>query len=323
MSALGLALWVQAAGLGSDGPDDRIWLVSTRGAPSCRPDASAIEKIRVWKRGGGDRWVRSHLAALSSPHDPGTPTTFFLHGNRSDRGDAIREGWSVYRCLARTDPRPPIRLVIWSWPADRVSRRPRRDLQIKAARSDIQGYYLAECLGRMKGHGQVSLVGYSYGARAITAALELLAGGRIAGLRLAGDPGARPAEIRAVLIAAALDNDWLLPGRRNGLALSQVDGVLVTRNGCDPALKWYPMLYRRGGSEALGFTGPACPSRLGPEARKVDVLDVSCSVGKNHRWAAYIASMALRSRLAQYSLFGPESIPDDGADAPAASAKAD
>ena len=37
--------------------------------------------------------------------------------------------------------------------------------------------------------------------------------------------------IRAVLVAAALDNDWLLPGRRHGQALGHFDRVLTYTEG--------------------------------------------------------------------------------------------
>jgi hypothetical protein len=104
-----------------------------------------------------------------------------------------------------------------------------------------------------------------------------------------------------VLIAAAIDNDWLLPGRRNGSALGQLEQVLVTHNPCDPVLRWYPFVYGKRGPDALGYTGPACPKGLGPSRRKIELLNVACSVGKNHAYVNYLGSAALSARFGWYS----------------------
>jgi hypothetical protein len=173
-------------------------------------------------------------------------------------------------------------------------------LQAKAAYSDVQSYYLAQCIQRMNPDLSISMIGYSYGARVITGAMELLAGGTIAGMRLDQPPTTRTGEMRAVLVAAAMDNDWLLPGRRNGEALELLDRLLVTRNPCDPALKWYPRLYRQRGADALGYTGPACPVALGPDVGKIELLDVAQSVGENHSWYDYLSAPPLRVRLGWY-----------------------
>ena len=103
--------------------------------------------------------------------------------------------------------------------------------------------------------------------------------------------------IRAVLMASATDADWLAPGGRHELALALMDEALITCNGCDRALRWYPRLYGRGGPEAMGFAGPSC---IGCPAN-VEVLDVSGSVGKTHDWQAYCSSPEVTSRWAHYA----------------------
>jgi len=279
----------------------QLWLISTRAAPRFRPEPESFQRLKFWKLEDRCSWRPARLAQLTDCSSGQLPTILFVHGNRYTLSDAVRTGWVVYRFLDRLPSDRPFRVVIWSWPADRVSRRLRRDLRVKAARSDAQSYYLAECLRRVDPRTPLNLIGYSYGARVITGALELLAGGEVAGMRLAGPVEKRTGPIRAVLVAAAMDHDWLLPGHRHGSALDQVDRLLLTSNPRDPALRWYPLLYGRGGPAALGFAGPLCPDRLGPNRHKIELLPVACAVGRNHRWQAYFCAWPLRQRLGWYS----------------------
>ena len=66
----------------------------------------------------------------------------------------------------------------------------------------------------------------------------------------------RAAPLRALMVAAAIDDDSLAADGTYNLALSQVESMLVVRNGCDKVLKWYPRIYGRRGPEALGYAGP-------------------------------------------------------------------
>ncbi len=109
--------------------------------------------------------------------------------------------------------------------------------------------------------------------------------------------------MRAVLIAAALDADWLLPGRWNGQALDQLDRVLITVNCCDPVMKWYPLMYYRGGPQALGYAGPACEEQLGQNRRKIELTRVGHQVGKTHDWDRYWTAPNLLRRLARFTFF--------------------
>lgn len=94
----------------------------------------------------------------------------------------------------------------------------------------------------------MTLVGYSFGARVITGALHLLAGGQVAGRRL---------------------------------------------------------------PQPLGSCGPACGWR--PE--KIELLGVSCSVGRAHDWASYMHSAGLLRRMARYT-FLDTLQPEAGSEGP-------
>jgi hypothetical protein len=308
---IAFAVPAASAAADQDPCPQELWVISTRAMPYCgaEVDPAAFDYRRV---DDCRQCIPADEAEFLASAAPGAPTIFFIHGNWIDRSMAIQEGWSLYHAIQRAACERPFRLVVWSWPSERVEGGLRHDAQIKAARSDVQAHYLALCLQRMSADVPVNLVGHSFGARTILGAMELLAGGTVSGRAMARDASRPRGPIRAVLIAAAVENGCLLPGRRDGLALGQLAGVLVTCNRSDPALKWYPRLYGRGGPEALGYTGPACLSWLGDEREKVETLNLSCSVG-SHDWIDYLCSSALRSRLASYSFASPATEPEPAA----------
>jgi len=303
-------------------PDAEVWLVSTRGASRSRVSAEAGERIRYFVLGQSRRWRPSSAEALIEAIQTPVPTTIFVHGNRADWGDATSEAFELLRAIGRQAPERAFRMVIWSWPSDRIRGGNRKDVRVKAAYSDVQGHYLADFLRRLDPKVPVNLVGYSFGARIITVALDLLDGGRRGSTTLP-EPGPRdpaaaepaplpaephlPAELpaaaappkrRAVLIAAALDAGWLAPGGRHGRAAGQVERMLITRNCCDPVLRLYPLMNGLGGPQALGYVGPVC---LGDNRAKTETVDVSCAVGRAHDWSRYIAAPGLKRRLAEFS----------------------
>ncbi len=86
-----------------------------------------------------------------------------------------------------------------------------------------------------------------------------------------------------MLIAAALDSEWLLPGGRNGLAFHGIDELLITSNCLDPVLRLYPRMRAAIGPSALGFAGPACPRRLSDAGLRFESVRVECQVGARAR----------------------------------------
>jgi hypothetical protein len=322
---------------GAAEPDAEVWMVSTRGAPRSRVSAEAGERIRYFVLGQSRRWRPSSAGALIEALHTPVPTTVFVHGNRADSGDATSEAFELLRAIRRQTPDGAFRMVIWSWPSDRIRGGNRKDVCVKAAYSDVQGHYLADFLGRLDPEVPVNLVGYSFGARVITVALDLLDGGRRGDgsgaesapqdpasadppplsaeasspskpLPQGEPPPAEPPQRRAVLIAAALDAGWLAPGGRHGRAVRQVERMLITRNRCDPVLRLYPLMYGLGGPQALGYVGPVC---LGESRAKTETADVSCSVGRSHHWSRYLAAPGLKRRLAEFSFVdSPAGEPD-------------
>ena len=161
-----------------------MWLVSTRATPHCCDFAGAEGTIRYWRLNEQCQWAPADAAACRAEDDRNLPTVIFIHGNRTNVDEAVDKGSHVRRLLCEAAAGKPFRYVIWSWPSDRVGRCNRPDIRLKAAYSDVESYYLAHWLGKLKPDVPVCLIGHSFGPRIITGALHLLAGGELAGSRL-------------------------------------------------------------------------------------------------------------------------------------------
>jgi hypothetical protein len=293
---LGLALPASAA----EAPP-QVWLISTRSLPHCDDLNQSPPPLDYWRLDDQCQWSAADAKAFRATDDPAVPTVLFVHGNRTDAGEAVDKGWNTYQSIrAQTDR--PLRYVIWSWPADREFRRNGPDVRLKAAYSDVEAWYLAQWLADIRPGVRVSLIGHSFGPRIITGALHLLAGGQVAGRGLPADTvkawtATKRNPIRTVLLAAALDVDWLAPGGCHDRALSLVDQMLVTCNACDRVLRWYPRMYGRGGPSAMGFVGPCGVA----EAKNIEVVDVSATVGRFHDYQCYNSAPDVSCRWAEYT----------------------
>ncbi len=277
----------------------QVWLVSTRGAPHCGDLDTKLEDVCYWRMDEECQWSSADTEAFQATDDASVPTVVFIHGNRTDANEAITKAWYVYELIRVQTGDRPFRYVIWSWPAEHVIRPNREDARLKAAYSDVESYYLAQWLDRLKPGTPVSLIGHSFGPRIITGALHLLAGGEVAGRSLpestaAAWSGGKRNPVRAVLMAAALDADWLAPGHCHGRALSLIDQMLVACSPGDWVLRRYPRLGGRGGPQSMGAIGPC----LGDDADKVEVVEVG---GVAHNWRRYSSAPDVCCRWAHYT----------------------
>jgi hypothetical protein len=296
-----------ATGIGQSGcgrllrAQDTVWLVSTRHL-RCVGQQDGLPLLRIWQRQAGNGWEPATADRLCARDESPSTTVVFCHGNRIDRRTAIQRGLIVYRKLAaQTTSATPLRLVIWSWPSDQI-RGPIRDARVKAQRTDLEGYLLGCLLSRMEPHAPVSLIGYSFGVRIATGTLHLLAGGSVAGWVLPHPPEEKRTPLRVVAIAGAVENIWLLPCQRHGLAMDLVDRMLVMYNPCDSILKRYPLIAGSRSGHALGYSGLICAARLGEAAERVEQIRTTPWVGKNHGMAEYFRASVLMNEMGRVAL---------------------
>jgi len=272
---------------------DQVWLLSTRPL-GCGCEESLPTGLGVY-RYENCRWLKASFDEFLAAGAVPAATHVWVHGNQITADDACKGGLAVYRSLAACAPaETPLRFVIWSWPSQK-QQGPFRDVKAKATRSDLDALYFGWFLGQLEPTGPITLSGYSFGARIITGGLHLAGGGELAGRVLEPLPQTQ-ATFRVALLAAAVDNDWLLPGRRHGQALSQVEQMLLLNNGCDRVLKRYHWL-EHDGDNALGYTGLAGVGLLGDEVHKVRQMNVCSIVGKQHDWTNYFDAPSLAGRI--------------------------
>jgi hypothetical protein len=287
-----------------------VWLLSSRYAA-----AGGQVRLQAWHYRAGEWLPSSSDEFVAAAHHEDLPTCFWIHGNWVDHYTAAAEGWRVYEALKRYAPSEcRFRFVIWSWPATQ-SQGALRDVRAKAVCSDLHAYYLARLLRQLPSSAQVSVWGFSYGARLGAGALHLLGGGSLAGrtLTAAESPGSppwadaasspHPRRLRGVLLAPGAESCSLAAGQRHGQALQVVEQLLVLYNSRDSVLHWYPLLYGLRGPTALGHTGVA--GYLAENRGKVSQIDAAAWIGNQHDWQPYLDSPALMGRAAPLLLFQP------------------
>jgi hypothetical protein len=284
---------------------DEIDVVNTRSICSCdvkslRRDLK-FESYAIRDEAGSRGWQPSDLESFLA-FDSTVPTIIFIHGNQITPGEAKSAGLAVYRKLILQGcDAPRIRFVIFSWPSSKV-RGLLRDVREKAARTEPAGFHLAWLMDQMPAETNISLVGFSFGARIITGGLHVLGGGSLGGsLKLSDRTHPNRTPVNAVLIAAASHSYWLAEGQHHGRALSQVDRVLLINNCSDRAMRYYDLLVPgRGGPQALGLRGP---TRLSPQyASKIFNRDVSRYVGSQHELMVYVCAYGDAGLIWDYAM---------------------
>lgn len=287
-------------------PQDEIILVNVRPACSgCDPTMLAhtvqFASYQATDDSGYRHWQASNLESIVGA-DPAVSTVIFVHGNRLTNWDAKCEGVAAYRRIVRqiTDD-APIRFVIYSWPSAQISG-PLKDVRVKAARTRPAGCQLAWFVDQLSPQTPLTMVGFSFGARIVTGSLHILGGGSLGGLRPAElqNPARQP--VNVVMLASALNSDWLCPGHYHGQAMTMVHQMLLVNNCEDRAMKYYRFSSTCGNPQALGYCGPTC---IDPEgASKLTQLNASRYVGNEHNLFCYLSTPGVTSEIGQMTSAG-------------------
>ncbi len=247
-------------------------------------------------------------------------TVIYVHGNRIEPGEDRIRGMEIYRSfVALAKPSQSIRFVIWSWPSTPIPG-PIKDYQIKAARTQPAGWQLAWFLDQLPKEHKVSVIGYSYGARVVSGAMHLLGGGQLRGLKLSDRVHPQRTPIRVAMVAAAFDADWIQPGRFHGLAMTQIERLVLVTNHLDPVMRFYYFSVGRRRVHALGKKGLTQPQTLGSAVNRVSIVDVTQNVGRSHALFDYLQSnrdmSTVWQNLTDVSYSTPETLPPSFAGVP-------
>jgi hypothetical protein len=280
-------------------PQDEVWVISSRhlGWP-CDADTAA-PALKFW-RWDCDKhnWKKTASHKFFETDSAAAVTFFYVHGNRVDSWQAIDLGWYAYdSIITQGDDSRPVRYVIWSWPSTQIQGQ-LKDLRHKACRTDAEGYYLGSVLSQIRSDVPVSLMGFSFGARIITGSMHVAAGGELSGLGLAGG---EPRQVRCVLMAGALHNNWLAPDCYHGRAMQTNNKMLILANSGDKILKRYHWLFRGENPQALGSTGSVWDDGSG----RIAQLDCAPAVGETHDSLRYLDAPQVNQLARRYVLWRP------------------
>lgn len=268
-----------------------IFEISTRHLPdhfqAINFDGPNVE-VNRWQ---GNRWARSSVEDAMPQSDGGMLSIIYVHGNFMERNNALNRVRIVDSYL-RAQTNRSYRLVMLSWPSQR-ERKPLRDVFSNNEAAECESLYVAWMLSRLRDHGQVSLLGFSFGAKAVTGGLHMDAGGTLPGFAPSPvEPNSQDHLYRLGLVAPAVDRQWLMPNGRHQLAFTNVDGVVNMYNSRDPILRRFRFLDRLTQPIAAGFAGiePAFTPRVtSPLTGQSAIRQYDCGsvIGTTHSERSY------------------------------------
>lgn len=258
-----------------------IWYVTTRHLPLYDKLEEAVANIGYYKM-EGTVWTKKPASEFNSAED--LDTMLVVHGSPATVSLVSEVCLDVYQHIQTVIPesKKRMRYVIWSWPADRQVTGLVKEFRDQAMRSQPQGFYLGHVIDQCRSKNDTVVVGYSMGARVASCALHLLAGGK--------SEFTPPIEsisnnrVAYLIVAGAINRDWLEPGQHFGEALKSTSRFLNVYNSTDPLLKRYPKLYPKGKlrPEATGYKGLYSHANLATFGVPVEEINVSAAAGKSH-----------------------------------------
>lgn len=246
-----------ATTLAADGVEEEmseVWELSTRHYPDrFRSLPSGDLPIRAYKHIPNAGW---HFDSLDSALiDDGRLTILYVHGNFMERNNA-RDRVLILNRYLKAKAKRPYRLLMLSWPSAREPH-PLRDVYENAESAESQALVVARLLERLGSQSQVSVLGFSFGARAVTGGLHFASGGIVPGYvpPLQYPYEGQLSRYRVALVAPAVDRSWVSESGRHSHALDRVDGLINLYNSRDPILRRFRFIDRLSRPVAAGFAG--------------------------------------------------------------------
>ena len=255
-------------------------------------------------------WTPSNVEEALPSGGTGILTIIYVHGNFMERNNALERFLIVNRYLKEQTDRP-YRLVMLSWPSQK-ERKPLRDVFSNAESAECQSLYFAWLLQRLRNEPQLSVLGFSYGARAVTGGLHLDAGGILPGYAHSPLPNtSSELNIRLGLVAPAIDRNWIETNGRHNLALTHVDSLMNLYNSKDPILRRFRFLDRFSRPIAAGFSGFAGfatlsdPRSTQPLTGQMRIRQYDCGsvIGTTHSEKSYYGECPYFRTLIQHLLW--------------------
>ncbi len=232
-----------------------VWEISTRHLPcsACRVANPVPFEVLRWNACRWERRTIEEATGATGTNGLVPLTIIYVHGNFMERDNA-RERARIVNCHIARCTSEPYRLLMLSWPSQR-DHRIIQDTRENAQCADAEAYYLASLIQMVTATSErVSLLGFSFGARTVTGALHLDAGGMLPGMPVL-PPSTAHAPFRVSLVAPALDRHWLQPDGKHSQAMNSIDQLVNLYNSKDPILRRFRFIDSIASPIAAGFTG--------------------------------------------------------------------
>lgn len=291
-------------------PQSEIYEISTRHLCDRFRSISFEQPNVEVNKWSGSRWVRSDVEQALPTNGSGILTIIYVHGNFMERNNALERVRIVDRYLREQTDRP-YRLLMLSWPSQRESK-PLRDVLANAESAECQSLYLAWMLQHLRNEPQVSILGFSFGARAVTGGLHLDAGGALPGFVSPPTSNTDPTmKYRVGLVAPAMDRNWIEANGKHQLAMTHVESMVNLYNSRDPILRRFRFIDRLSRPIAAGFAGftgiaaLADPRVTSPLAGQERIRQYDCGsvIGTTHSEKSYYAECPYFRRIIQHLLW--------------------
>ena len=259
----------------SGGVEDQIWIVMRNGDGFfCQVlDNGAWRVVPVEEFYAGDSQERT--------------TIVWAHGFQADLVDVANTAYSLRSTFnfARmaTGTNRAYRIVVWKWSSERSRFRIAPDARMKAAIADCEGASLAQFLGGIDSSNDVSLIGFSFGARVVGSALQTAA--TTSSRYMAPE---RTGRVSLVLSSAGCDAGAFDFGAyAQGAKIPSY--VLNVYNPADLALHYYPFISETF-SQAQGAM-PLFGNGFVNASGNTYNLNVCASLGRQHSFIEGIQSV--------------------------------
>ncbi len=280
------------------------WIVSSRHCPQSGSQSWRCCRLAYLHVGPDGCSRQFDESAFHSAMTPGVPVCVVVHGSYTTWDALVSDARPMARWIRSAANGQPLNIVFFTWPSEPlVPLLPQIDITVLGRRGAYNGIYLTQIMSQIPTQCPVSLFGHSHGARTVVSSMHLQSGGEVQGIRLACSPTNRH-RVRIILVAAAIDDHWLNPGERYGLALCQTESLLHLRNREDIVLRFYP-LRRPFSGPALATTGFSRRTMclMGPQAGKIAEMDVTRMIGTGHLWHNYYRHPELAGAIAPWLYF--------------------
>jgi hypothetical protein len=290
--------------------DTGYWIVSSRHARKQIDCGQPIE-YEVFRFEASDAGRRSSMDEMFASLQPSVPICIMVHGSFLKWESVLRDSAGTHRWLRASAPCQPMHLILYTWPSNDGDLFPHLKVNLLGHRSSVNGIYLADFVSKIGTDHPVCLIGHSHGTRLVSAALHAMAGGAVSGRKLASGP-VPERRLRVILVAAAIDHDWLNPDGRYGCALCPVEALLNVKNHEDFPLTFY-QLRMPISKRSLAITGVTRSDRakMGELEEKIAEYDVSDLIGFGHLWKHYYNEPSIASAIRHYVYFDEvETVPD-------------